>query len=426
MPGEREVVILHVVIISDSCLPGGASLASLRLAESLARLGHRITWLGPTQDQEFRPWRTRLLRPARFLPRRAVRRLLPVPAREKWDRHATQIRLKRILRELRPDAINVNNLHAAGWAGWSEDLLSVCRAQAPTFWTLHDAWSFTGRCVYSYDCRAFLKGCDASCPTPNEYPALPPDRIAGAWSNRQRLLASLPDLVAIAPSNWLATEAKRGLWRNHRVEVIPYGVPLDTYSPMDRHEARQALGLEAKGPVLFISAFDLSDRRAGGDYLVSALSCLSEQMTVITMGSNQVDINIKGIATYHLGFVKDERKKVQAFNAADILVHPAPVGNQPLVCLEAISCGTPIVAFPVNGLPEIVRPGRTGWLAEHVTSDSYARALDAALSDLRAGADLRRLCRALAEEQHSPDRQAQQYLGLFTQAFEPRVPVEMV
>ena len=126
-----------------------------------------------------------------------------------------------------------------------------------------------------------------------------------------------------------------------------------------------------------------------------------------------MDLNIKGITYHHLGFVNDERVKAYAFNAADVFATPAPVGNLPLVCLEAIACGTPVVSFSVNGLPEIVRPGQTGWLATSLTVDSYVQTLETALSQVGDAVELRRSCRAYAEAEYNLDGQAQRYLTLF-------------
>jgi glycosyltransferase involved in cell wall biosynthesis len=407
---------VHIAIISDAATPGGASSASVRLAETLNRLGERVTWIGPVEDTETRTWEMRMLRPARLLPRRVARRLLSIPSREKWDGTAVQKLLDGFLRELRPDVIHVSNLHSATWAGWSEDLLRVCRRNAPSVWTLHDAWSFTGRCVYFYECRKFLTGCDATCPTPNEYPALAPDRIAAAWDSKRRLLAALPDLAAVSPSQWLAGNAAAGIWKGHRIEVIPYGVPLETYHPMDRGTARRLLGVNRQGTVLLAAAHGLDDRRAGTDLLLGALKESSlGPVTLITMGGGSVRIEIEGVNHRHLGYVSDEQTKVHAFNAADIFVSSAPVGNQPLVCLESIACGTPVVAFNACGLPEVVRPGQTGWLAATISSESLARALEEAVRDLSRGINLRDSCRRVAETDYCPETQAARYLELYSE-----------
>ena len=412
---------MRIVIISDAATPGGATSATVWLAEGLTRLGQDVTWIGPVEDTEVRAWKMQLLRPTRFTPRRALRRLLPIPAREKWDRSVVKKRLHRILRDALPDVIHVSNLHSATWAGWSEHLLAVCRSHAPTVWTLHDAWSFTGRCVYFFDCRKFLTGCDETCPTPNDYPVLAPDRIAGAWDSKRRLLTELSDLVAVSPSAWLAREAEAGSWRNHRIEVISNAVPLETYYPIDRGAAREALGMKNGGTVLLAAAHNFEDPRVGGDLLIEALKAVSAgPITVMTMGRGSLRFEIDGVTHHPLGYVKDERTKMHAFNAADLFVSSAPVGNQPLVCLESIACGTPVVALGVGGLPEIVCSGKTGWLAASISSISLARALEEAIRDLGRGTNLRESCRRVAETEYCPETHAVRYLELYAELSERR------
>jgi hypothetical protein len=46
---------------------------------------------------------------------------------------------------------------------------------------MHDLWLLTGRCAYTAGCEKYLTGCDDTCPTPAEYPALDPAKIAEAW-----------------------------------------------------------------------------------------------------------------------------------------------------------------------------------------------------------------------------------------------------
>jgi glycosyltransferase involved in cell wall biosynthesis len=320
-------------------------------------------------------------------------------------------RLNDLLKELQPDVINVHNLHVAGWG---PQLVAVCARHAPTVWTLHDMWSFTGRCAYSYDCRKFTSGCNASCPTPAENPVLEPKLIARAWKLRRRLFAEQADLVAACPSGWLAQEALAGFWSSHRVEVIPNGLPLDVYLPLDRALARAALGINSHSPVILAAAQILTERRKGGAILVEVLQKIRNRpLTLITLGHGRLSSLPKGVTSHSLGYVDHERTKVLAYNAADLLVHPAPVDNLPNVVVEAIACGTPCVGFAVGGVPDVVRPGLTGWLAQEITARSLASAIDDALTVIKQGTDLRSSCRAIAEAEYAVQIQAQRYLTLF-------------
>jgi glycosyltransferase involved in cell wall biosynthesis len=108
-----------------------------------------------------------------------------------------------------------------------------------------------------------------------------------------------------------------------------------------------------------------------------------------------------------------------AYNAADALLHPAPVDNFPNVALESLACGTPVIALPIGGLPEIVRPSVTGWLAQDPTAAGLGQAVNEALTALEDGVDLRPVCRHLAEMEYPLELQATRYRRLFTDLTAP-------
>ncbi|MCA9248777.1 MAG: glycosyltransferase, partial [Planctomycetales bacterium] len=78
------------------------------------------------------------------------------------------------------------------------------------------------------------------------------------------------------------------------------------------------------------------------------------------------------------------------------------------------ACGTPTVGLKVGGVPELVRPGLTGWLVDEISSASLAKTIDQALTDVAAGGDLRDTCRAVAEAEYSVEMQVERYLALFS------------
>lgn len=410
-------LFMHVVMLSDAETKGGAAIAASRLAEALHRLGHRVTRIVHLASGQDHSWSTLSMDFDSSL-RRAARAMVPSQIRKAFEIQSVRHRLNGALDILSPDVVNVHNLHGYGAtrrAGWSAGLVKVCANHAPTVWTLHDMWSFTGRCAYSYDCRKFLTGCDAACPTPTEHPALAPKKIARAWESRRELLWTQHRLAAVAPSRWMAREAQAGLWVGHRVEVIPYGLPLNVYRPLDRVLARETLGIRVRGPVLLLAADDLTEKRKGMRVFLDALQFVSQRpLTLLTMGTGSLGHAEKEIFPFHLAYVQDEHRKALAYNAADILVHPAPVDNLPIVVMESIACGTPVVAFPIGGLPDLVRPGQTGWIADVVSAQALGNEIQQALKDLDRGVDLRPICRQVAENEFDSDLQARRYLRLYS------------
>ena len=88
------------------------------------------------------------------------------------------------------------------------------------------------------------------------------------------------------------------------------------------------------------------------------------------MGNPIAVAPIEGIQIHQLGYVFDDRLKAVVYNAADIYVHPSLADNAPLTVIESLSCGTPVVSFSIDGLPELVIPRKTGWLADKFTGRS--------------------------------------------------------
>ncbi|NNJ11430.1 glycosyltransferase [Chloroflexales bacterium ZM16-3] len=410
---------MHIVLLSDHETRGGAAIAAGRLAAGLVSAGCRVTRLCAYPDGRPHPWASERLAAPLFPLRRMARRGLPLSARAALDELAvtsTDAALRRALARLRPDVVHLHNLHGGIGAGWSPRLLAAAAEHAPVAWTFHDMWAFTGRCAYSYGCEKFITGCDAQCPTPRQYPALPPCKIAGAWHLRRQIIAGAPRLVGVAPSRWMYGHATAGMWAARRVDHIPNGIDLDTYAPADPAAARRALGLPVSGPLVLVAMPHLADPRKGAD-LLSALATAPgpRPLRLITMGAGTLPASGAGVEILPLGYVAAEARRALAYSAADLLLHAAPQDNLPLTVIEAMACGTPTVAMPVGGLPELVRPGVTGWLADDHTPQALADTLATALADLAAGANLRGSCRAVAVAEYEISLFVARHLNLYQQ-----------
>jgi glycosyltransferase involved in cell wall biosynthesis len=402
---------MHIVMVSDVEAEGGAAVAAGRFATAFVQKGHDVTMITLRPDSKPHAWRTIAL-PADWFSRTFARAFFH-RVRSDVSERRTLRRMSATVQSLQPDVINIHNIHNAYAYGWSSRLLHLFSTAAPTFWTLHDMWTFTGRCAYSGDCEKYLTHCDWRCPTSHEYPALNPLQIGRSFHERESILSST-SASAIAPSLWMRQAALAGLWRSRRVEHISNGLPLSTYRPLDRAEARSRLGITGPAPFVLVASHYLADKRKGGDIIADVVESAAERpFSLIVVGHDVGLPEIKGAVVHSLGYIDDEERMVLALNAADVLLHPAPIDNLPNVVMEAIACGTPVVAFRTGGVPEMVRPGVTGWLAETISVADLARTLASALRQVTDGADFRKGCREVAEREYDVDLQAQRYLAAF-------------
>jgi glycosyltransferase involved in cell wall biosynthesis len=175
------------------------------------------------------------------------------------------------------------------------------------------------------------------------------------------------------------------------------------------------LGLEAAGPVLLMAAHSLTEQRKGAAIVKEALlRCDARPLTLLTMGTGRPEMSVPGLEVVPLGRLDDDRGLALAYSAADLLVHGALADNLPNVIMEALACGTPAVGFRVGGVPELIRPGQTGWLADTTRAEALAAALNQALAALaEQPAAYERRCREVAVSEFGLERQASRYEVLF-------------
>jgi glycosyltransferase involved in cell wall biosynthesis len=181
----------------------------------------------------------------------------------------------------------------------------LMRLGKPLTWLLHDLWPFTGGCHFPGSCRAFEQRC-GRCPSLGSNA---PDDFAGRdFAARERAYEAL-DLTIVAPSRWIADEARRSaLFGRRRIEHIANGIDLQLYRPMDRGAARRLLALPAdERPVLLFGAMSAtSNARKGYGPLQKALRVFARTaaghgaMAVVFGGETHENRDIDGLRVVHV------------------------------------------------------------------------------------------------------------------------------
>ncbi|BAS59573.1 group 1 glycosyl transferase [Leptolyngbya boryana NIES-2135] len=312
------------------------------------------------------------------------------------------------------DLLNFHILHSGFFSYLA---ISSLTAQKPAVWTLHDMWSFTGHCAYSYDCDRWKSGC-GQCPYPETYPSVRRDSTAWEW-RLKRNQYDRANLTIVAPSRWLTEQAKQSLLKRFEVHWIPNGIDTTVYQPLDKLECRSLLGIPAQKKVLLFGAESLKDRRKGGDLLVKALehlpASLKTEIVLLTLGGNNEIGTLVGIEAINLGYVSHDRLKAMAYSAADLFVFPTRADNLPLMLQESMACGTPMVSFDVGGVPDLVRPGVTGYLAAPEDPIDFASGIVKLLDDDDLRQHMQNNCRSIAIAEFALPLQAQRYKELYHQ-----------
>lgn len=301
---------------------------------------------------------------------------------------------------------------------WATDLLDFrtlprLAARMPLVWTFHDMNAFTGGCHYTQGCDRFVAGCGA-CPL---LPSADPEDVTHQVI--QRKIAALEQvsssrLTIVAPSRWMAAEARRStVFGKFDIEVIPNGIDVQAFRPMDRAALRSRYGFPPDDRLVLFVADNLSDRRKGILELEQALKQISHvpNLKIVTLGGHRGQEQNPNYR--HLGPIHDAEKICEAYNLADIFVIPTLQDNFPNTVLEAMAVGTPVVGFATGGVADAVEDGVSGLLAPTGDIAGLARHIERALTDDALRGAMSLAARARAVSCYSLKRQAQACATLY-------------
>lgn len=279
--------------------------------------------------------------------------------------------------------LHLHNLHGGYFNPWSLPLLSAVK---PMVWTLHDMQALTGHCAHSLDCVRWLPetGC-GECPSLSAYPRLWRDTTRQLWQNKRTIYAH-SSLYLVTPSVWLQRLAERSLLREQPLVCIPNGVDTGIYRPQDKKEARRLLGLP-QGVLLIGGCADggLANPWKGGKYAMETVLELKKNLPdlqFLNIGVKNIPKEFQGADwVQHIPYIHEPAQLARLYAALDLLLYPSLADNHPLVCIESLCCGTPIVGFATGGIPEIVRDGMDGLLVPTHDGTALTKAATTLLQD---------------------------------------------
>lgn len=406
---------MKVLHLSTSDIEGGAARAAYRLHQGLQQIGIPSQMLvrakssGDRTVTALKDPLTKLGPPLNGLP---LRLYSQHKQSNLFSPQWFPDRIRQGVAQLNPDVINLH------WVsnGYLQ-IETLAKLQKPLVWTLQDMWPFTGGCQYSQDCQGYQENC-GRCPQLGSQRTW--DLSRWVWQRKQRSWQHLP-LTIVAPSHWIAQCAKASsLFKNRRVEVIPFCLDTRKYKPLPKSVARELLSLpQDKQLVLFGALSATRDPRKGFQLLLPAMQQLSQtslrnQVELVIFGSTQPDQPVDlGFPAHYLGHLNDDLSLAIVYSAADVMIVPSLQESFGQTASEAMACGTPVVAFGATGPQDIVEHQQTGYLAKPFTVEDLAQGIAWVLADPTRHETLCIQARKKAEQDYALERQARQYESLY-------------
>lgn len=317
------------------------------------------------------------------------------------------------VREIKPDIVQLN------WVGDGFLRIETLKdIQRPLVWRLPDMWAFTGGCHYDEDCGRYVHSC-GRCPVLGS--EKDNDLSRSVWGRKKKAWKHL-NISIVTPSKWLAECARlSSIFRNARIEIIPNGIDVVRFKPIEKYIAREILSLpQNKKIILFGSESATSDPRKGYHLLLSALKKVTEnhagfsKIELLIFGSSAPsELPDLGFPAHYLGRLSDDISLSVVYSAADVFVAPSSQENFANTVLEAMACGIPSVAFKIGGMPDLIEHQKNGYLAEPFDTADLADGIGWVIDSGERYSEISKRARQRVEDEFNSELQTDRYLALY-------------
>ena len=321
------------------------------------------------------------------------------------SKFATKRLCKRIL-EISPDVVHLHNLHS-NYVNTPMLFDFLAKHDIPTLITLHDCWLMSGYCTHyiNYGCDKWQHGC-VNCPAVKNRLK---KSVEKRFLKRREIYSKMNCLAVNGVSKWTAEAAKASILKKaNYIDHIYNWVDTDLYKPQNNLEAvREKYGVRQNAK-LILGVSQLWCKEKGIDSFVAIADKFFNTADVILVG------NATGMPErenlHYIGFTESVDDLIDLYSAADVLVNASNAETFGLVTVEAMACGTPVVAYDNTGSAELVD--------EHVgmlVKNGDVRALISGVPEiLEKGKEYyKSSCREYACKNFSKNSQIQKYIELY-------------
>lgn len=297
------------------------------------------------------------------------------------------VNLRKIISQYQPDILH---LHWIG-AGFvrPESLLGL---KLPIVWTLHDLWPLLG--AEHLPCRQA---------------GLPANFPHRSWMDfnsyliaRKASVYQQQPIHFIAPSHYVYKLAKRqSLLGNNSLTYIPNGIDITVFRPHLKQSEKKTILFLANNPEL--------DNNKGFPDFQSALSLLPQSL----------------LRHYHphivSGGIAHDKELATIYQRAAVVVVPSRLETLSYVAMEALACGTPVVAYRVGGIPDLVQHRVSGYLARPYVLQDLAHGITLVLQDPALAGKWGQAGRRHISNDFALTRIANTHLSFYSQLLNKRV-----
>ncbi len=333
-----------------------------------------------------------------------------ITSKQGWYSKAATRKACRKILEIKPDVVHLHNLHS-NFINLPILIDFLAKQNIPTLLTLHDCWFLTGLCNHylKYNCNNWRENC-SNCPMPRVARKLPVKLL----EEKHILFDKINKLAVNGVSMWTTEAAKKSILNKARIIKYIYNwIDTDLFAPTDNaEEIRKKYNIPPEHKlILGVAQGWSSDKSADSKGLkefIYLADSLKNEATVILVGQDNGVPERENLRC--IGFTNSMEELAQIYSAADVFVNPSRMETFGLVTVEAMSCGTPVVAYNNTGSAEVVS-GDCGALVEDGNKLELLEAVKKVLSIDKE--KFSSACRNWASENFNKNSQIKKYIDLY-------------
>lgn len=411
---------MKILYLSTSDISGGAARGAYRLHKGLINKGVDSTLLVQekvTDDLTVHGPRNNIHKAIAKARPYIMKPFLKLQKTTNTVEHSVNLLPSGLVRRINSMEVDIVQMHFVGG-----EMISICeieKIKKPIVWRLADMWAFCGAEHYTSN-EGDLRYQEGYKSENRIYGHKGIDIDRWVWNRKMKYWYE-KHMTIVTGSKWLRDCAKSSvLFKNKRIEVIPSGLDINVYKPIEKNQARNILNLPLEKKIVLYGAINAtSDKRKGFHLLQPALIQMSQtefsknlELVVFGASSPKNPLNM-GMKTHYTGRMYDDYSLALLYSAADVMVVPSLQEAFGQTASEAFACGCPVVSFGSTGLLDIVDHCKNGYLARPFDSGDLARGIQWVFEDENRRKMLSVHARKKAEQEYAVEVQVERYLKLY-------------
>lgn len=254
------------------------------------------------------------------------------------------------------------HIHVTHIAQISFELLHELGKNNKVFWTLHDLWPLTAKCIYPINCTKYFSNCH-QCPKLQEYPVL-------RWDNTRYLHEQKMNFINkhkihfIAPSKWIVKENESYIHSlNGSISTIHHAVNFNFHKGFSsKNKIRRKYNLPLDGDLVLFPQGRWDDIKKGTNWFDSIKNSLTKSLDLkhkiylVKLKGSEVAFNqITDLLTeIHLPTTISKETMAEYYHLCDVSISLSEIETFGLCVAESLACHVPVLARFAKGVNELL------------------------------------------------------------------------